>query len=136
LKLASLNSKPTRIKSALNQNDSLTPSKRQAIAARGNVLVMAGAGTGKTRTLVACCLDCLERERTSLDELLIVAFTEAAVAELRQRLRRAIEEKRRRNPLAGNQQPATSGGSSLPGSTSPTSAHSTAFDCASCENIL
>jgi ATP-dependent helicase/nuclease subunit A len=75
------------------QNDSLTPSQRQAVEARGNVLVMAGAGTGKTRTLVARCLDCLDRERASLDELLIVTFTEAAAAELRQRLRRAIEEK-------------------------------------------
>jgi len=75
------------------QNDPLTPSQRQAIAARGNVLVMAGAGTGKTRTLIARCLDCLERDRVSLDELLIVTFTEAAAAEMRQRLRRAIEQK-------------------------------------------
>jgi ATP-dependent helicase/nuclease subunit A len=75
------------------QNDSLTPSQRQAVAARGNVLVMAGAGAGKTKTLVARCLDCLDRERASLDELLIVTFTEAAAAELRQRLRRELETK-------------------------------------------
>jgi ATP-dependent exoDNAse (exonuclease V) beta subunit len=37
----------------------LTPLQRQAVAARGNVLVMAGAGTGKTHTLVARCLDLL-----------------------------------------------------------------------------
>jgi ATP-dependent helicase/nuclease subunit A len=73
--------------------DSLTPAQTQAVAARGNVLVMAGAGTGKTKTLVARCLDCLERERVSLDELLIVTFTEAAAAEMRQRLRRALEAK-------------------------------------------
>ena len=73
--------------------DSLTPSQRQAVAARGNVLVMAGAGTGKTKTLVARCLDCLDRERASLDELLVVTFTEAAAAEMRQRLRKQLEEK-------------------------------------------
>ncbi|HXI72771.1 MAG TPA: UvrD-helicase domain-containing protein [Verrucomicrobiae bacterium] len=73
-------------------NDSLTPSQRQAVVARGNVLVMAGAGTGKTKTLVARCLDCLAGDGASLDELLIVTFTEAAAAEMRQRLRRAIEE--------------------------------------------
>ena len=73
--------------------DSLTPSQRQAVVARGNVLVMAGAGTGKTKTLVARCLDCLARERASLDELLIVTFTEAAAAEMRQRLRRELEKK-------------------------------------------
>ncbi|HEY1489402.1 MAG TPA: UvrD-helicase domain-containing protein, partial [Verrucomicrobiae bacterium] len=63
------------------------------VEARGNVLVMAGAGTGKTRTLVARCLDCLERERAALDELLVVTFTESAAAEMRQRLRTALEEK-------------------------------------------
>jgi ATP-dependent helicase/nuclease subunit A len=76
-----------------SQTDSLTSSQRQAVAARGNVLVMAGAGTGKTKTLIARCLDCLERERTSLDELLVVTFTEAAAAEIRQRLRKSLEEK-------------------------------------------
>ncbi|MES1181032.1 MAG: UvrD-helicase domain-containing protein, partial [Verrucomicrobiota bacterium] len=65
--------------------DSFISFQRQAVAARGNVLVMAGAGTGKTKTLVARCLDCLARERASLDELIIVTFTEAAAAELRQR---------------------------------------------------
>jgi ATP-dependent helicase/nuclease subunit A len=74
-------------------NASLTPAQRRAVTARGNVLVMAGAGTGKTCTLVERCLDCLDRERTSLAELLIVTFTEAAAAEMRQRLRERIEEK-------------------------------------------
>lgn len=81
------------MESAPNPNDSLTPSQRQAVAARGNVLVMAGAGTGKTKTLIARCLDCLERDRAALDELLIVTFTEAAAAEMRQRLRKSLEEK-------------------------------------------
>src|SRR5208283_1573262 len=67
--------------------------QRQAMEARGNVLVMAGAGTGKTSTLVARCLDCLERERVSLDELLVVTFTEAAAAEIRRRLRHELERK-------------------------------------------
>ena len=79
------------------QNDSLTPSQRQAVAARGNVLIMAGAGTGKTTTLIARCLDCLDRERASLDELLIVTFTEAAAAKLRRDLREAIEDKSKEN---------------------------------------
>jgi ATP-dependent helicase/nuclease subunit A len=75
------------------EKSSLTESQQKAVGARGNVLVMAGAGTGKTKTLVARCLDCLDRERASLDELLIVTFTEAAAAELRQRLRRELETK-------------------------------------------
>jgi ATP-dependent helicase/nuclease subunit A len=75
------------------EKNSSTQSQKEIVAARGNVLVMAGAGTGKTHTLVARCLDCLERERTSLDELLIVTFTEAAATKMRSRLRRALEEK-------------------------------------------
>src|SRR5208282_4534230 len=77
--------------SARTQNDSLTPAQRQAVAARGNVLVMAGAGTGKTHTLVARCLDCLCRERATLDEILVVTFTEAAATEMKQRLRAALQ---------------------------------------------
>ena len=80
------------------KDDGLTPAQRHAVAARGNVLVTAGAGTGKTRTLVERCLDCLDRERATLDELLIVTFTEAAAAEMRQRLRERIEEKIRDQP--------------------------------------
>ena len=71
----------------------LTPSQQEIVAARGNVLVMAGAGTGKTHTLVERVLNLICEEKVSLDEILIVTFTEAAAAELRQRLRRAIEEK-------------------------------------------
>src|SRR3974377_1201413 len=78
----------------------LTTSQQQAIAARGNVLVVAGAGTGKTRTLVERCVDCLlsEKPRASLDEILIVTFTEAAAAEIRLRIRSRLEEERARQP--------------------------------------
>ena len=86
-----------RMESARAQDDSLTPSQRQAVAARGNVLVMAGAGTGKTHTLVERCLDCLCRERVSLDEILVVTFTEAAATEMKRRLRTALEAGPRRS---------------------------------------
>jgi ATP-dependent helicase/nuclease subunit A len=77
----------------------LTTSQQQAVAARGNVLVLAGAGTGKTRTLVERCLSCLldERSPASLDEILMVTFTEAAAAEMRQRIRLRLEEERRQH---------------------------------------
>jgi len=70
---------------------SFTPAQQAAIAARGNVLVVAGAGTGKTRTLVERCLRLL-REGASLEEMLIVTFTTAAAAEMRVRLRKALED--------------------------------------------
>ena len=55
---------------------------------------MAGAGTGKTSTLVARCIDCLSGDNpASLDELLVVTFTEAAATEARERIRSALETK-------------------------------------------
>jgi ATP-dependent helicase/nuclease subunit A len=81
-------------------DDRLTPAQREAVVARGNVLVMAGAGTGKTHTLVERCLHCLcaEQPPASLEEILVVTFTEAAAAEMRQRLREQLEEKLRADP--------------------------------------
>src|SRR6516165_8626480 len=78
----------------------LTPAQSQAVAARGNVLVVAGAGTGKTSTLVERCLHCLLEEKppVSLDEILMVTFTEAAAAEMRQRIRRRLEAEHERHP--------------------------------------
>jgi len=54
---------------------------------------MAGAGSGKTTTLVERALDCLltERPLPAISDFLIVTFTEAAAAELRQRLRARLE---------------------------------------------
>jgi ATP-dependent helicase/nuclease subunit A len=93
------------MESPRENKNSLTLAQQRAVAARGNVLVMAGAGTGKTKTLVERCLDCLEHDGAQIDELLVVTFTEAAAAEMRDRLRRAIEAKTQASAL--NSQPAT-----------------------------
>src|SRR6266545_4615874 len=70
----------------------LTDSQQQAIAARGNVLVVAGAGTGKTSTLVQRCLALLE-EGGSLENILMVTFTDAAAAEMRRRIRQELQNR-------------------------------------------
>ncbi|HWX19959.1 MAG TPA: UvrD-helicase domain-containing protein [Candidatus Binatia bacterium] len=79
---------------------SFTASQEAAIAARGNVLVVAGAGTGKTRTLVERCLNCLTAEKppASLDQILMVTFTEVAAGEMRQRIRVRLEEESAKCP--------------------------------------
>src|SRR5271169_3606827 len=71
----------------------LTAQQHEAIAAQGNVLVVAGAGAGKTRTLVERCLAWLldDANNASVDEILMVTFTQAAAAEMRQRLRAGLE---------------------------------------------
>jgi ATP-dependent helicase/nuclease subunit A len=63
---------------------------------------MAGAGTGKTHTLVERCLDLICNEQISLDEMLIVTFTEAAAAEVRERLRNGLEEAISQRPNASH----------------------------------
>src|SRR5437763_1472521 len=79
---------------------SLTSAQQEAVTARGNALIIAGAGTGKTRTLVERCLDCLLNESppASLDEIMMVTFTEAAAAEMRQRIRTRVEEELAAHP--------------------------------------
>ena len=60
---------------------------------QSNTVVSASAGTGKTRKLVEVYLELLER---GLDPLRIVAvtFTERAAAEMRERIRTALEAKK------------------------------------------
>jgi ATP-dependent helicase/nuclease subunit A len=73
-----------------------TPAQKLAIEASGNVLVVAGAGAGKTRTLVDRCLAWLldESQKGSIEQVLMVTFTEAAATEMRKRLRAELEKKK------------------------------------------
>lgn len=79
---------------------SLTAAQSRAVAAEGNVLVVAGAGTGKTRTLVERCLKVLLEEQppADLEQVLMVTFTDAAAAEMRQRIRMRLEERANATP--------------------------------------
>ena len=72
---------------------STTHAQQQAVHATGNVLVAAGAGAGKTSTLVARCVR-LITGGGSLENILMVTFTEAAAAEMRSRIRHALEATR------------------------------------------
>ncbi len=78
---------------------SLTAAQIKAIRVRGNVVLSAGAGTGKTRTLVERCLGCLlaEAPPVPISEMLLVTFTEAAAAEMRHRIRSRLEEELAKN---------------------------------------
>jgi ATP-dependent helicase/nuclease subunit A len=69
-----------------------TEFQKRAIDAKGNVLVSAGAGTGKTGTVIARCLRLILEEQCSVENILMVTFTEAAAAEMRARLRRELEK--------------------------------------------
>ncbi|GAB7081389.1 UvrD-helicase domain-containing protein [Megalodesulfovibrio paquesii] len=69
---------------------SLNPSQQAAaVAGPGPVLVVAGPGAGKTRTLLARCLTLLEAGHPAR-HVLLVTFTRKAAAELEERLLAAL----------------------------------------------
>jgi DNA helicase-2/ATP-dependent DNA helicase PcrA len=69
----------------------LNPAQREAAeAVEGPVLVLAGAGTGKTRVLTARLAHILATRRAFPGQLLAVTFTNKAAREMRQRLEAMI----------------------------------------------
>ncbi len=78
-----------------------TPAQNDAIFARNaDLLVAAAAGSGKTAVLVERIIQRItdEHEPVDLDRLLVVTFTNAAAAEMRQRIGAALTEKLEQDP--------------------------------------
>lgn len=78
-----------------------TPEQKKVISLRNrNILVSAAAGSGKTAVLVERIITMLTEDNPPLnvDELLSVTFTEAAAAEMKERILLAIEKKLEENP--------------------------------------
>ncbi|MEM6996832.1 MAG: UvrD-helicase domain-containing protein, partial [Myxococcota bacterium] len=59
---------------------------------RGTTLVEASAGTGKTFTITTLVVRLIVEEQLGIDQILIVTFTEAAAAELRERVRARLTD--------------------------------------------
>lgn len=67
--------------------DGLDPQQREAVLApRGPVCILAGAGTGKTRTITRRIAYLVEQGHVRADQVLAVTFTSRAAGELRSRL--------------------------------------------------
>lgn len=77
-----------------------TKEQQSAIEARGNILVSAAAGSGKTAVLVERVIAklCSETDGISADKLLIVTFTNAAAAEMRGRIEKRLQEECIKHP--------------------------------------
>lgn len=71
-----------------------------------NILVSAAAGSGKTAVLVERIITMISDENNpiDIDRLLIVTFTNAAAAEMRERIGKAIEKKIEEHPGSGHLQ--------------------------------
>ena len=71
-----------------------TEDQKKAIEARHrNILVAAAAGSGKTRVLVDRIIAQLLARECSVDEMLVVTFTNAAATEMRERIDKALQQK-------------------------------------------
>lgn len=73
-------------------NINWTDAQKRAIEGRGNILVSAAAGSGKTAALTAKILSLLSHENCNLGDFLIVTFTKAAAGEMRERISRSLSE--------------------------------------------
>ena len=74
-------------------NEMYTDSQWQAIYDQGtNLLVSASAGSGKTAVLVRRVIEKIKRQQLSVDQLLVVTFTEAAATEMKERIQSALQE--------------------------------------------
>lgn len=71
----------------------LTKSQKNAVQAVGkNILVSAGAGTGKTRVLVERIFHLLRTQKAVIPELLVLTFTEKAALEIKTRLSKGFRK--------------------------------------------
>ncbi|MBC8126773.1 MAG: UvrD-helicase domain-containing protein [Gloeobacteraceae cyanobacterium ES-bin-144] len=73
--------------------DSLNNAQRQAVAALdGPVMILAGAGTGKTRT-VTCRIAHMLEKKIPPEQILAVTFTNKAASEMRERIAGMVSKK-------------------------------------------
>ena len=78
-----------------------TPEQKKIIDARNtSLLVSAAAGSGKTAVLVEriVSLVCDEKDPVDIDRILVVTFTQAAAAEMKERVLKRINEKLEEDP--------------------------------------
>lgn len=85
----------------------LRPLVLERLPAEGHAIIQASAGTGKTYVLEHLIIELLRTTAKSIEEILVVTFTERATAEMRVRIRQRIERLLHEAPQSGS--PALAG---------------------------
>ena len=70
----------------------MTPLDPLSIELHGVRLIEASAGTGKTHTIATLFVRLVLERRSAVDQILVVTFTNAATAELRDRIRKRLRD--------------------------------------------
>jgi ATP-dependent helicase/nuclease subunit A len=74
-------------------DERLTPEQKRAIETLdGDLILSAGAGTGKTRVLTWRFIHIIDSKRAAVDEILTLTFTEKAAREMKERIVRRFEQ--------------------------------------------
>ncbi len=80
----------------LSSDVPFTPEQRDAIDRKGDILVSASAGSGKTAVLVERILTRIIQGELSLDAMLAVTFTKAAAAQMKRKISDSLTAKLRK----------------------------------------
>lgn len=93
----------TRIQHLAEQRDEpLHPRQRQAVMTTdGPLLILAGAGSGKTRVMTARTAHLIRDKGVPPRQIMVVTFTTKAADEIRQRLARQLPREQARELIAG-----------------------------------
>lgn len=78
-----------------NNSAVLNAEQQAACEAEGAILVTAGPGTGKTKTLISWIAHCIQKRNAQPQEVLAVTFTNKAADEMKERLAVVLEDKSR-----------------------------------------
>lgn len=86
----------TAEKTAETKKEQLNPEQEEAVrTSAGHLAVIAGPGTGKTKTLVARIVYLLEQRKVKPSEITAVTFTNQAAREMKERIRSSLSANRR-----------------------------------------